>query len=80
MTATVSIVLDTLRGAVVIPSRAVRRENGQAFVMVQEGETPVRRQVSLGRDSGEQVQVKSGVSAGEKVLVPSAGARGEGMP
>lgn len=80
MTASVSIVLDTLRGAVVIPSRAVRRENGQAFVMVLEGETPVRRQVSLGRDSGELVQVKSGVSAGEKVLVASTGQRTEGMP
>ena len=80
MTATVTIVLDTLRGAVVIPSRAVRRENGQAFVTVMEGQSPVRRQVSLGRDSGEQVQVKSGVSAGDKVLVPSSGQRSESMP
>lgn len=80
MTASVSIALDTLRGAVVIPSRSVRRENGQAFVMVLEGASPVRRQVSLGRDSGELVQVKSGVSAGEKVLVASTGQRSEGMP
>jgi len=78
MTASVTVLLDTLRGAVVIPVRAVKRENGQAFVMVQEGGKPVRRPVTLGRESGDLVQVKAGISQGDKVAV--AQQRTEGAP
>lgn len=79
MTASVSILLDTLRGALVIPIRAVKRENGQAFVMVKEGEKNARRPVSLGRESGDMVQVKSGLSAGDRVVVTPQRS-GESMP
>jgi RND family efflux transporter MFP subunit len=79
MTASVSILLDTLRGALVIPIRAVKRESGQAFVLVKEGEKTARRPVSLGRESGDMVQVKSGLSAGDRVLV-STQRSGESMP
>jgi len=78
MTASVTVLLDTLRGAVVIPVRAVKRENGQAYVMVQEGGKPVRRPVTLGRESGDLVQVKAGISQGDKVAV--AQQRTEGAP
>ena len=78
MTASVTVLLDTLRGALVIPVRAVKRENGQAYVMVQEGGKPVRRPVTLGREAGDVVQVKAGLSQGDKVAV--AQTRSEGMP
>lgn len=79
MTASVNILLDTLRGALVIPIRAVKRENGQTFVMVKEGEKSARRPVTLGRESGDMVQVKSGLSAGDRVLVTPSRS-GESMP
>ena len=78
MTASVTLLLDTLRGVLVIPVRAVKRENGQTYVLVKEGDKTVRRPVTLGREAGEVVQVKAGVSRGDQVAVPQA--RGEGMP
>ena len=69
MTASVSIHLDTLQGVMTIPSRAVKRENGVPFVMVKEGEKATRRQVSLGRESGDLVEVKGGLAIGDSVLV-----------
>lgn len=69
MTASVTIHLDTLSGVLAIPSKAVRRENGVPFVFVKEGEKMVKRQISVGRESGNLVEVKGGLSLGDKVLV-----------
>ncbi|MEW6363864.1 MAG: efflux RND transporter periplasmic adaptor subunit [Acidobacteriota bacterium] len=73
MTATVTINLDSLKGALVIPVKAVRHEAGKAFVMVPSGEGFTQRPVTLGRESGDFVQVKAGLSQGDKVLVASNG-------
>ena len=70
MTANVTITLNTLSGALAIPLRAVKRENGKAFVMMPEGKQMVQRPVTLGRESGDYVQVKAGLSEGDKILLP----------
>lgn len=75
MTASVTIHLDTLEGVPVIPIRAVKRENGSTFVFVKEGEKVIKKQVSLGRESQDLVEVKGGLSIGDKVLVQQT--RGE---
>ena len=81
MTTSVAITLDTLKGALVVPARAIRREGGKTAVKVREGEKVVERPVTLGRESGELVQVLAGLSKGDKVLVPrSQNSAGQGGP
>ena len=72
MTANVTITLNTLNGVLAIPMRAVKRENGKSFVMIPSGNGKglVQRPVTLGRESGEYVQIKAGLSVGDKVFVP----------
>ena len=67
MTTTVTIQLEKRTGVVAVPFDAVRREQGERFVYVMEGETPVRRLVTVGRREGALLEVVSGLSAGERV-------------
>ena len=77
MTANVTITLNTLSGALAIPMRAVKRENGKTFVMIPEGKGMIQRPVTLGRESGDFVQIKAGLSEGDKVFVPGGGQNAE---
>lgn len=78
MTASVTITMDTLKGVLVVPSRAVRRQDGKTVVLVPSPKGPVPRPVTLGREFGDVVQVKAGLSEGDRVLV--AASRGEAAP
>lgn len=80
MTASVTISLDSLKGALVIPVKAVKHEGGKAYVMVPSGKGMAQRPVTLGRESGDYVQVKAGVSEGEKVFVSGNGRSSESSP
>ncbi len=80
MTANVTITLNTLNGVLAIPLRAVKRENGKAFVMMPEGKQMVQRPVTLGRESGDYVQVKAGLSEGDKILLPGNNGTSEMAP
>ena len=77
MTANVTITLNTLRGAMAIPLRAVKHSQGKTFVLVPGDKGPAQRPVTLGRESGEFVQVKAGLSKGDKVYVPGNGRSNE---
>jgi len=72
MTASVTINLDSLKGALVIPSKAVKHDGGKTYVMVPNGKGFTQRPVTLGKESGDFVQVKAGLSAGDKVQVVGA--------
>jgi RND family efflux transporter MFP subunit len=72
MTASVSITLDTMKGVLVVPVRAVKHEGGKAFVQIPQGKGYSSRPVTLGRESGDHVQVKAGLSEGDKVFVPGS--------
>jgi HlyD family secretion protein len=80
MTASVTISLDSLKGVLVIPAKAVKHEGGKTFVMVPSGKGTQQRPVTLGRESGDFVQVKAGISEGDKVLVAGSGQGGESVP
>lgn len=77
MTASVTVHLDTLSGVLAVPLRAVKRDNGLPYVMVKEGQKAQKRQVSLGRESGDLVEVKSGLSLGDFVLVQTRSGEGQ---
>jgi multidrug efflux system membrane fusion protein len=75
----VRLLLDTRRGAVVVPGAAVQRGNAGAFVYaVGENQTVAVRRVVLGPAQGESVAVESGLSAGEVVVVSGADKLREG--
>ena len=80
MTANVTITLNTLSGVLAIPARAVKRQNGRTFVMVPGGKAMTQRPVTLGRESGDFVQVKAGLSEGDKVFVAGTSGGNEMAP
>lgn len=57
------------RTAITVPTEAVERDGGEAFVYVPVSpRTYVRRAVVLGDATGDRVEVQSGLAAGEKVV------------
>jgi len=54
---------------VVVPKTAVRSADGKSIVFVLKDDRVERRAVGIGLDSGDHVELVSGVSAGERVVV-----------
>lgn len=76
MTAQVTVVVGSAKGAVIVPSAAIRRRGGESFVdVVDEGGSRPRK-VQVGLDNKIQAQIVSGLSAGERVVT----ARSTGAP
>lgn len=69
MTATVRIALDRHDGALVVPRRAVRREDGRTVVLCPEGDQVVRRPVTTGVKDESHCEVTGGLTEGDVVLV-----------
>jgi len=76
MTASVTITLGALKDVLAIPLKAVIHENGRAFVKVKDGNALVSRSVTLGRESGDFVQVTSGLTLGDRILIPASNGNG----
>jgi RND family efflux transporter MFP subunit len=58
---------------VLVPASAILDDNGRAIAFVQpDGETFVRREVTLGGAEGEYVLVRSGVEPGDRVVTGAA--------
>ena len=73
------MLIDTLRGATVLPTAAVQRGNQGTFVyVVKEDNTVTVRPVKLGPTQGEIVAVESGVTPGEQVVTDGADRLREG--
>ena len=71
---TVDIVRETKNAATRIPRTAVVRELREAHVFVTDGKVAKRRDVTLGIEEGDFVEVLSGVKPGEKIIVAGQGA------
>lgn len=69
MTATVRIALDRHDGALVVPRRAVRREDGRTVVLVPRGDQVERRAVTTGVKDEGHCEVTAGLAEGDVVLV-----------
>jgi multidrug efflux system membrane fusion protein len=73
------MLLDTLRGATVVPSAAVQRGSQGTFVyVVREDSTVTVRPVKLGPVQGQIVAVESGLTPGERVVTDGADRLREG--
>ena len=65
---------------VLIPKRSVTEQNGKPYVWVVTGGTAVRREVALGPDRIDQVEVKSGVVAGDTLIMNAPAGLTNGAP
>jgi RND family efflux transporter MFP subunit len=64
----VAIETDTHKNAVLVPASAVVHEGNETAVFVVEKETARRREVKTGIESGDRVEIVSGVTPGEMVI------------
>ncbi|MCX6646579.1 MAG: efflux RND transporter periplasmic adaptor subunit [bacterium] len=70
MTADVEIIVAESIGALMVPSNAVKVEDGKSTIMVEgDGGVPVPREVETGIDNGEFIEIISGLSESDVVLV-----------
>ena len=76
--ATVRIVTDTRRDALLVPKSAVVREDATDYLFVAEGDRARRRKVTLGYPSDGRIEVASGLSGGESVIVAGQGSLKDG--
>ncbi len=69
MTVDVTIMVDPHPDVLAVPVRAIRKENGQTFVRVLKDGEYVSREVQLGFEGTDYVEILSGLSEGEQVAV-----------
>jgi RND family efflux transporter MFP subunit len=69
MTATVRIALETRRGVLAVPRRAVRREGGRQYVLLSRGGGTERRWVKTGGQDDSFWEIADGLREGDEVLI-----------
>jgi len=69
MFANVEIITDLNRSAISIPQSAVLNDGGKTVVFVADGSNYKKRQVTIGIQSNDRVEVVDGLNAGDKVVV-----------
>lgn len=63
-----AIVIDTHPNAVVVPASAVLVSSGKRWVFVVDGDVARRREVTVGVDEGDSLELVKGVVAGESIV------------
>jgi HlyD family secretion protein len=71
MTANITITLEERRDVLSVPTTAIHRDRGERYVLALEGDTRVRRTVSVGWRDGTYTEILEGLSDGDLVLIPS---------
>jgi hypothetical protein len=69
MFANVEIITDINSAAVSVPQSAVLDDSGKKIVFVADGQTYKQRQVQLGIESGNRIEIIDGLRSGERVVV-----------
>src|SRR6266705_7015241 len=69
MFANVEIITDVNRAAISIPKSAVLNDEGKTVVFVADGNGYKKREVHVGIQNGDQVEIVEGLNAGDKVVV-----------
>ncbi len=68
MTASVDIIVDSKQAVVLVPNRALRRDQQGVYVEIVENNVPKRVNIRIGVDSEQFTQVLSGLEPGEMVV------------
>jgi len=77
MTTTVRIAVETREAVLAVPRRAVRREEGRAYVLTPAGE---KRRVAVGSRDETHCEIVEGLREGDEVRLGDAGGPGPGTP
>jgi len=77
-TANVSIIYRQLSNVLVVPTLAVTRTNGNAYVTLDKNGVKSQHLITIGLSSGGSTQVVSGLASGDSVAVPVPTARSGG--
>ncbi len=72
MTANVTIMLEERKEVLTVPTAALRREEGERYVLVAEGDRRVRRTVRPGWREGTVTEIVDGLTEGERVVIEDA--------
>jgi len=75
-----AITWETRENALVVPSRALVREDGEAVLYVVHDDTAVRRRVRPGIERPDVTEILEGVAAGEAVVVTGQSSLRDGSP
>jgi len=78
MYANVTLDIQTVHNAIVIPDSALVMQGIRTFVWVVRHGTAHKVQVGTGLDNGAEVQIRSGVSEGQQVIIEGIGGLTEG--
>jgi macrolide-specific efflux system membrane fusion protein len=71
MSATVNFALESERNVLLLPVKAVKKQNGQAYAFkIREGNDLQPVQVTTGLDNNAQIEVSAGLSEGDEVVIP----------
>lgn len=73
MNGDVTLSLETKNNVLSLPIDATRERDGKTYVDVKEGETNVEREITIGLETDDYVEVLSGVTANDEVVMPDAG-------
>lgn len=68
MNVSASITTDSKADVLLIPSGAIKSQNGNFYVQIMNGENPENRNVELGIYSSTQTEIVSGIKEGDKVV------------
>jgi HlyD family secretion protein len=80
MSAVVDLQVRTARAAVAVPTSAVVRDEGEDVVFVVQDDRAVRREVVLGAQGEDSVEVQRGVAPGDRVVARDADRLRDGQP
>ena len=69
MTTNVTVYLEARKGVLTIPINAIKREHGERFVVVIEGNNRLQRKVKTGWTSDGLIEIISGLNEGEKIII-----------
>lgn len=69
MTGVLRLNIDEVDSAIVIKSNAVLDKDGKSVVYVAEGDKAVEKEVVTGLDTGDFIEIRSGIIEGDKVIV-----------
>ena len=73
MSATVNFAQESRQGVLLLPVRAVKKQNGQSFAFTDGKDKPiVPVQVTTGLDNGTEIEIVTGLSEGDEVVIPDA--------
>lgn len=69
LSASGDVVIDQADNVLTVPLKAVHRRNGKPTLLVKKGDVFEQREVSLGIENDEKVEITAGLSAGEEVRI-----------